>query len=502
MLPIALLLSACPSPQSDTSPPLPAGVNEKSWRAAAKRVDGFRFDKKNLTIRLFANTDQIQDPTAICFDDQNRLYVAESHRFRRGGVDDNRQRLFWFLDDISSQKVEDRLRMYKKWESKYPLSHYTKYSERIITLEDRNGDGMAEHRVVYADKFNDPLDGPAIGLIAKEGKVYLTCIPHVWILEDTDADGVSDKRRSIQDGFGVRVSLSGHDMHGLAWGPDGKLYWSIGDRGYNISPTIKDPTSGAVFRCELDGSNLEVVATGFRNPQELAFDNFGNLFTGDNNSDSGDLARWTEVIQGGDTGWRMYYQYQEDRGPFNREKIWHPFNEDTPAYIIPPIQNFADGPSGLEHYPGTGFGVDFNEAGLRAHLNFGHTVGHAVETITGWSHGRSVAVGMVAAGAISSSICGFDSEERIVGALTSLGLPVVAPDLEDGGGQGEAKVGVYVDLANGHLGCAADGLLGHAHRVRHLFPSVIQGPLQHGLVVALEHDKVVDLLDEFPWHRA
>lgn len=75
-------------------------------------------------------------------------------------------------------------------------------------------------------------------------------------------------------------------------------------------------------------------------------------------------------------------------------------------------------------------GVDFKEAGLRANLNFGHTVGHAIETITGWSHGRSVAVGMVAAGAISRSVCGFDSAERIVGALTSLSLPVVAPELD------------------------------------------------------------------------
>ena len=99
------------------------------------------------------------------------------------------------------------------------------------------------------------------------------------------------------------------------------------------------------------GSNLEVFATGLRNPQELAFDQYGNLFTGDNNSDSGDRARWVHVVQDGDTGWRMEYQYLSDRGPFNREKIWHPYNDDTPAYIVPPIRNFADGPSGLVYYP-------------------------------------------------------------------------------------------------------------------------------------------------------
>jgi quinoprotein glucose dehydrogenase len=103
-----------------------------------------------------------------------------------------------------------------------------------------------------------------------------------------------------------------------------------------------------------------VFASGLRNPQELAFDDLGNLFTGDNNSDSGDKARWVYVVEGGDSGWRMYYQYLEDRGPFNRERIWHPYRSDEettavqPAYIVPPIANIADGPSGLTYYPGLG----------------------------------------------------------------------------------------------------------------------------------------------------
>ena len=49
------------------------------------------------------------------------------------------------------------------------------------------------------------------------------------------------------------------------------------------------------------------------------------------------------------------YQYFPDRGPFNREKIWYPFNDDSPVYTVPPIANLADGPSGLACYPGTGF---------------------------------------------------------------------------------------------------------------------------------------------------
>jgi quinoprotein glucose dehydrogenase len=50
----------------------------------------------------------------------------------------------------------------------------------------------------------------------------------------------------------------------------------------------------------------------------------------------------------------MMYQYISDRGPFNREKIWYPFSDESPVYTVPPIANIADGPSGLTCYPGTG----------------------------------------------------------------------------------------------------------------------------------------------------
>jgi 3-dehydroquinate synthase len=78
-------------------------------------------------------------------------------------------------------------------------------------------------------------------------------------------------------------------------------------------------------------------------------------------------------------------------------------------------------------------GRDEKETGLREILNFGHTVGHAVEAVTGFSlrHGESVAIGMVAAAKLSSRL-GFLAEEeaaRLEDLIGQAGLPVRLPDI-------------------------------------------------------------------------
>lgn len=78
---------------------------------------------------------------------------------------------------------------------------------------------------------------------------------------------------------------------------------------------------------------------------------------------------------------------------------------------------------------------DPKEKGVRAHLNFGHTVGHAVEKLSDFrlSHGYSVALGMKAAAYLSKKL-GYLSGEDISGILSvfaSFGLPVSLPLEED-----------------------------------------------------------------------
>jgi len=350
---VCLLLLSTPQSGVAETPYTPA-IAEAS-KEGTQAIQGFRVPE-GMQVSLFAAEPLLANPVAFCIDERGRFYVAET--FRQGkGVEDNRSHMNWLHDDLAAETLEDRMAYFKK-HLKDNVKQYGLEQDRIRLIEDRDNDGIADHASVFADGFNGILDGTGAGVLARGGNVYYTCIPHLWKLSDTANEGKAGLREKLSSGYGVRVAFRGHDSHGLKMGPDGRLYFSIGDRGYNIKTKegnhLFRPDTGAVFRCNLDGSELEEFAYGLRNPQELTFDDYGNLFTGDNNSDSGDKARWVYVVEGGDTGWRMYYQYLTDCGPFNREKIWHPAHAGQPAYMVPPVINLADGPSGLVHYPGVG----------------------------------------------------------------------------------------------------------------------------------------------------
>ena len=312
-------------------------------------------------VELVAAEPHLANP--VCFFPMNdgRFLVTETFRLHKG-VTDMRSHTQRLEEDMACDTVEDRVAMHRRWAGENFEAEYETEHERVKLLVDSDGDGVVDASTVFADGFKDAADGIAAGVLEHDGDVFYTCIPHLWRLRDTDGDGVADERESLSYGYGVRVTLLGHDLHGLQVGADGWLYFSCGDRGFHVEAgdtTYAHPDTGAVLRCRLDGSDLEVFHTGLRNPQELVFDEYGELFTGDNNSDGGDQARWVQIVEGADTGWRSSYQWINSpvqRGPWNAERLWVPHFEGQAAYILPPITNIGAGPSGVSYYPGTGFG--------------------------------------------------------------------------------------------------------------------------------------------------
>jgi quinoprotein glucose dehydrogenase len=360
LVPAALAVASPEGPpKSDYNPPLAKASDE-----AQKAIPRFQYDK-SLKVEVWAAEPMLANPVCFAFDEKGRCFVAETFRLHHG-VTDDRGHMNWLADDLASRSTADRVAIYRKDAKNKFHQDYEKERERIRLLEDTTGSGRADKSTVFRDDFGRAEDGIGAGLLARKGNVYYTCIPDLWLLKDTKGTGTADVKKSLATGFGIHTSFIGHDLHGLRIGPDGRLYFSIGDRGLNV--TTKEgkhlfvPDTGAVLRCELDGSNLEVFATGLRNPQELAFDDFGNLFTVDNNSDSGDQARFLHIVEGGDYGWRIGYQYetamhdksvrQGNRGPWNYEQLWKP--DTQAAYLLPALRNYSNGPSGFTAYPGVG----------------------------------------------------------------------------------------------------------------------------------------------------
>jgi quinoprotein glucose dehydrogenase len=325
-----------------------------------------------LVAKLWAAEPMLANPVAFSFDEKGRAFVAETYRYR-SSVFDIRDYMWMLEDDLALRTIEDRTAMVKRLFGDAGEKELSIEGEVLRLVADTDGDGTADKSYVYADGFNHPLDGIASGVIARRGQVWFTNIPSVWKFT---GDTKAETRTEISRGYGVRFNFTGHDLHGLAFGPDGKLYFSNGDRGATIKTkeggTISTPDEGAVYRCNPDGSQLELVMRGLRNPQSLVFTENGDLFTGDNDCDQGDEERLVHVVEGGDAGWRVGYQFPAlgKNSPWLAGRLWQQRHPGQAAYILPPICNLQDGPSGIAYYPGTGLNPSY-----RGHLFVTHFVG-------------------------------------------------------------------------------------------------------------------------------
>lgn len=305
---------------------------------------------------------------AICFDSQGRLYSVEANRRLTGtwGVTMSR---WWSMEDYAGKTLEDRQAMYDRWTHIVPPAKLVRDADVLRRFTDADGDGIFDESKILRE-YRAPLDGNAAGIIARDQDLFVANAPSIWRLNDHG-------EQELLRGLGVRVGVYGHDLHGLVWGPDGRLYFSIGDRGFHLTSkegkTFSAPTRGGVFRCFPDGSGLELIHVGLRNPQDLAFNEVGDLFTVDNDMGGVDKSRVVHVVEGGDSGWDASYQltrnfreetkrHDHTEPPWFTENLWKTNHPGQPRWLHPPVGYLTHGPSGMEFDPGWGSPKQFRNS--------------------------------------------------------------------------------------------------------------------------------------------
>ncbi|MCP4785354.1 MAG: c-type cytochrome [Fuerstiella sp.] len=250
-------------------------------------------------------------------------------------------------------------------------------SERIFTLQDADRDGLFDQATLFADGFNDIVTGVAHSVAPIGDDVYATIIPDLWKLTDSNGDGRADRRTSVAHGFAPHFGYGNHDLHSVVQAYDGRIYWSMGDRGVNVlrkdGKRVSYPHTGSILRCNPDGSEFEVFASGLRNCQYFDFDAYGNLFAIDHDADfQGEQERLVYIPEGSDSGWRNYYQYRHSNrvlgeqgrdvySPWLSEVMWKPLHDGQPSHFLPPIENSWNAPAAFSFQPGTALGGKYKD---------------------------------------------------------------------------------------------------------------------------------------------
>lgn len=340
-----------------------------------------------LELTLWASDSLSPDPVSIAMDDQGRAYITRTVRQKHSEFD-IRGYQHWMTESISWQTVEERRDFLRKtfapekskqneWladlnnDGSHDWKDLTVEKDEIWRLEDTNNDGFADKSVrVFADFFEEVTD-VAGGLLVRAKDAFYAQAPYFWRLEDQDGDGLWEKKTATSKGYQVHVGFGGHNMSGPIEGPDGRIYFNMGDIGANITTTdgrkIDNANSGFIARSNPDGSDFEIFATGLRNTHEFVFDDYGNLISSDNDGDyPGESERLVHIVEGSDAGWRSNWQYGKYTDPKNNrynvwmdEKLSVPHWEGQAAYIIPPIMNYHNGPTGMVYNPGTALGKEW-----------------------------------------------------------------------------------------------------------------------------------------------
>jgi putative membrane-bound dehydrogenase-like protein len=245
--------------------------------------------------------------------------------------------------------------------------------DRILILEDTDGDAKADKSTVFHQGRD--IDSPhgVCVLASPDGKsqrVIVSAGDKVQVFTDSDGDDKPDSQEVLFSG--ISGAQHDHGIHAFVFGPDGKLYFNFGNNGRQIKDKDGKPIvdqagneiaakrkpyqEGMVFRCNLDGSEMETLGWNFRNNWMATVDSFGTIWQSDNDDDGNKGVRINFVMEFGNygykdeftgAGWKDKRSGMSDLVP---ERHWH-LNDPG---VVPNLLLTGQGsPTGITVYEGT-----------------------------------------------------------------------------------------------------------------------------------------------------
>jgi putative membrane-bound dehydrogenase-like protein len=306
--------------------------------AAAQKETATLKPGDGLEVSLFACEPMVRNPANMDVDSRGRVWVTEGANYR----------------------------VWQKWGKLRPEG------DRIVILEDTDGDGLADKETTF---YQGNEINTALGICVLGNRVIVSCSPNVFVFTDEDGDGKADKKEVLFTG--IKGVDNDHGVHAIVFGPDGKLYFNMGNASHEIhrpdgslvkdrdgNPVIangKPYREGMAFRCNLDGSDFEVLGYNFRNPYELAVDSYGTVWQSDNDDDGNQGVRINYLMQHGNfgytdemtgAGWGVAWKAAHDKGVPDTQKVQYEWHQEDPGVVPDLLHTGGGSPTGICVYEG------------------------------------------------------------------------------------------------------------------------------------------------------
>jgi len=222
-------------------------------------------------LRCFASEPMIINPVAMTWDHRGRLWVVELYEYPSGAKNPN---------EYSKTATDENFRPVVQTDASSPR-------DRVVMLEDTDNDGVADKRTVFVEGLN-----LATAILCGHGGVFVGQAPNLFFFRDTDGDDKADEYKSVLTGFGLEDR---HELlNSFTWGPDGSMYFTHGvfthskvrrpseppDKGFTLNAGIYRVKFGAGRAGASTPTVLrhEVFSDGTSNPWGCDYDAAGNWF--------------------------------------------------------------------------------------------------------------------------------------------------------------------------------------------------------------------------------